>query len=55
MCGILAILSSEPLEINDQIKAAILQFRGSNNPIKLSPKYWHKQVTVDSCELEYSI
>lgn len=42
-------------EINDQIKAAILQFRGSNNPIKLSPKYWHKQVTVDSCELECSI
>ena len=42
-------------EINDQIKAAILQFRSSNNPIKLSPKYWHKQVTVDSCELECSI
>jgi len=42
-------------EINDQMKVAILHFRCNNNQINSIPKYSHRQMTVDSCEIEYSI
>ena len=42
-------------EINDQMKAVILHSRCNNNQINSSPKYSHRQMTVDSCEIEYSI
>ena len=42
-------------EIIDQMKVAILHFRCNNNQINSSPKYSHRQMTVDSCEIEYSI
>ena len=42
-------------EINDQMKVAILHSRCNNNKINSIPKYSHRQMTVDSCEIEYSI